>query len=634
MPTHPVRMTLDVIMEDFWTRPSGVYRKPIFLRRGVLQLFYDDDNDPLKQFRGPAVPGGNVAFTGTTSVYSDTPITADDITIESKSPVTNALRKGCAAYVQRVRSCYLVEANLLGFAGTGSGLEVEHCVLSSALKWALSDFATRFGAAPEQIVLHLDVNGTLALGDLAGSKTFGKVATSLAGHLIDSIDADRVTNITPEEKLKLSQTKSLEESALRQQYTANYSRQDFIRSLVLALSALAPAAVRELDDELAGDFAANFRTKSTAQAFAEAMAQVDSPALTLAIRTNGTEHRQAAVYVQRLVHAVLGVELSEERGTIRRYIAVHEDRAKGLFFHPALLEKLHKSGGELSYGFKEYADEVNALYGRNVTNAAAWEEVSAGTLKKSDAKFKVYLGLCASADEKPASSSSNPPKLEVAFRRESWLMPGGKHNDYRCKEHVLDAPGPWWASFDQPAQPGDRPPATKAGPHQPYNVPISTEPVPGAPLYMYVRMVMPPDSQSAPASPSAAPLRLNLSAMCDRTAPAPTRLPNSSKANLSAHSATSAFGFRHDPDSLTPRSFRNVVKAHAAPDGGEYVDPDSVQYTYEEVVTGRGERVNPFAKEMYLSDDEFLRVFGYSKDQFYSLRAWRRRELKRQARLY
>ncbi len=49
---------------------------------------------------------------------------------------------------------------------------------------------------------------------------------------------------------------------------------------------------------------------------------------------------QAAVYVQRLVHGVLGLELSEDKDTMRRYIVTHEDRARGLFFHPVLLEKV------------------------------------------------------------------------------------------------------------------------------------------------------------------------------------------------------------------------------------------------------------------------------------------------------
>ena len=117
-------------------------------------------------------------------------------------------------------------------------------------------------------------------------------------------------------------------------------------------------------------------SKSRDKAFAAAATAdaIEAPALTVAIRTNGVEHRQAAAYVQRLVlgalglelsrgactpcmrihacassrgcgaHAqvlgVLGLELSEERDTMRRYIVTHHDVARGLYFHPVPLEKL------------------------------------------------------------------------------------------------------------------------------------------------------------------------------------------------------------------------------------------------------------------------------------------------------
>eukprot|EP00966_Prymnesium_polylepis_P273570 6319826-Prymnesium_polylepis.1 len=157
------RLSMDVVMEDFWTRSSGVYGKPIWLRYGVLQLMYDDDNDKLRRFTGVEVPGGNVAFTRTAAVYSESAITDADIAVEGPDETTEALRTACEAFLQRVGTCYLVEANLLGFAN-----QDEQCVLSSALKWALADYSARFGEAPHQIVLHLDVNGSLALGDVAG----------------------------------------------------------------------------------------------------------------------------------------------------------------------------------------------------------------------------------------------------------------------------------------------------------------------------------------------------------------------------------------------------------------------------------------------------------------------------------
>ena len=67
------------------------------------------------------------------------------------------------------------------------------------------------------------------------------------------------------------------------------------------------------------------------------------PELTVAIRTNGVEAENAALYLHKLVRERLGVELSEEGGTLGRYIVAHVDRSRNLYFHPVLLEKLAKS---------------------------------------------------------------------------------------------------------------------------------------------------------------------------------------------------------------------------------------------------------------------------------------------------
>ena len=79
------------------------------------------------------------------------------------------------------------------------------------------------------------------------------------------------------------------------------------------------------------------------------------------IRTNGVEHDAAAHYVRRLVKSVLGVELSEETGNLRRYIVTHEDRARGLYFHPVLLEKFAKAR---DYGLRAYVDELRLMCGK------------------------------------------------------------------------------------------------------------------------------------------------------------------------------------------------------------------------------------------------------------------------------
>ena len=76
--------------------------------------------------------------------------------------------------------------------------------------------------------------------------------------------------------------------------------------------------------------------------------------------------------------------------------------------------------------------------------------------------------------------------------------------------------------------------------------------------------------------------------------------------------------------------------------------------TYDEILTFRGtiktrtpEKVtmtalredpeityNPTCLEMYLPDDEFHKVFGMAKDDFYRLRQWKQRELKKKAGLF
>lgn len=71
------------------------------------------------------------------------------------------------------------------------------------------------------------------------------------------------------------------------------------------------------------------------------------------------------------------------------------------------------------------------LIHKSLTQTLNLTQVSAGSLKKTDPKFKVYLGLCSSEDEPADNHSHAPPPLAIAFARETWLMPRGKHNDYR-----------------------------------------------------------------------------------------------------------------------------------------------------------------------------------------------------------
>jgi len=494
---HPTRLTLDVVMDDFWTRATGVFGKPVWQRPGVLQIIFDDDNNTMRHYSGPSVPGGHVAYTRTASIYSETPITDEDVDISSTNPMTAELRKHVAAFTQRVKGCYLIEANILGFAGEHSGLD-EQSVLGSAIKWALSDYADRMGEPPSQIVLHLDVNGTLALGDVASNKGIGGSANGLARDVLKRLEEEASFELPQNVQNAMQRARSLSDESVRQEYTVNYSGNDFIRAVVLCLGALAPAAIRDLDDELAGSFT-TYASESTRRAFLEARSKeaLESPAMTVAIRTNGVEHRQAAVYVQRLVCGVLGLELSEEHDTVRRYVVTHEDTVRGLFFHPVLLEKLHKSNGE--YTFDDYIADWNTLPRTELGSsrlkvsdpaaaAAAWRAVSAINLKKSDAKFKCYLGLTDNEAGKPDDHSHAPPKLEVAFARETWLMPqvapNAKHKDFKLAKTEPDSLGPWWAGFKSPVAASQLAlrSKTRRASHQPYGMPIASEPVPTRPM--------------------------------------------------------------------------------------------------------------------------------------------------------
>lgn len=193
-----VNLSLDICMENFWTRPTGVYAKPVWLREGVLQIIFDDDNTPLRYHSGSTVPGGHAAFTRTAVVYSSKP-TADyspEIADEALASEVAALKAACPAFTQRVGSCYLIEANLFGFvnaaAGESSRME-EMNVLSTAMTWAVRDYTARYGVRPDHIVLHLDVNGTLILGDVASQKSITKAANSLAKRAIERAEQGAYT---------------------------------------------------------------------------------------------------------------------------------------------------------------------------------------------------------------------------------------------------------------------------------------------------------------------------------------------------------------------------------------------------------------------------------------------------------
>ena len=124
-------------------------------------------------------------------------------------------------------------------------------------------------------------------------------------------------------------------------------------------------------------------------------------------------------------------------------MVTHEDETRGLLFHPVLLEKLAKSK---TYTVERYVEELASLLGIH-TSLTDWEAVSDGGFKKSDKKFKVYLGLCETADDKPGPHTSAPPTLTPRFKRETWFMPGAAVDEYRLQAAFADIGGPWWTGF-------------------------------------------------------------------------------------------------------------------------------------------------------------------------------------------
>lgn len=135
-----------------------------------------------------------------------------------------------------------------------------------------------------QVVLHLDVNGSLSLGDVAGIKSFGEMAASLAKDLVKREEEGAVA-LSPVTKDALTRAANLDEEMLEHEYTTYYNSKDLLRAITLCL------------DMLRGG--------------------KGSSGLTLAIRTNGVEHEAAASYLRDLVKNV-GYLISEADGSIER----------------------------------------------------------------------------------------------------------------------------------------------------------------------------------------------------------------------------------------------------------------------------------------------------------------------------
>ena len=134
-------------------------------------------------------------------------------------------------------------------------------------------------------------------------------------------------------------------------------------------------------------------------------------------------------------------------------------------------------------------------------------------------------------------------------------------------------------------------------------------------------------------------------------APAPSDLPPQGLAQQVAARAAArppmmpslntAMALRRDDTSDQLDSARRRAKVTAAalgyaPGNGmaDFDDPSTARYSFEQIHTSRKDGVNPVCKELYLPDPEFEQVFGMSKKDFYSLRLWKQRELKKRFGLF
>ena len=143
-------------------------------------------------------------------------------------------------------------------------------------------------------------------------------------------------------------------------------------------------------------------------------------------------------------------------------------------------------------------------------SVAAWESVSEASLKKSDPKFKCYLGLCSDAAAPPEDHSHAPPTLEVKLARQTWQMPqrAGGSKDFQLASSVPDSQGPWWAGFGPAALQAEAESGRAVGRRfsrlDPHSVPITSEPVPAQPTQGL--------------TPGAASPFSNAAGLCDRLA--------------------------------------------------------------------------------------------------------------------
>ena len=89
------------------------------------------------------------------------------------------------------------------------------------------------------------------------------------------------------------------------------------------------------------------------------------------------------------------------------------------------------------------------------------------------------------------------------------------------------------------------------------------------------------------------------------------------------------------PDSARRRaaSARAAANSLGGGVGTPFEDPSTARFNYEQVASARAS-LNPVCKELYLTEDDFQRIFGMDKKSFYSMRLWKQRDIKKRVGLF
>lgn len=65
-----------------------------------------------------------------------------------------------------------------------------------------------------------------------------------------------------------------------------------------------------------------------------------------------------------------------------------------------------------------------------------------------------------------------------------------------------------------------------------------------------------------------------------------------------------------------------------------YSDPEFLKVPLNEIIASCPSAVDPSRKEAYLTDDDFQRALGMNKEAFYALKEWKRKDLKKRAKIF